>query len=298
MRVAEESEIGEGDSRQRLRLDSGPKMEIVAIQATVNLCGVLTRDNYERWKILMQHCLICQNLWHIVESTKGNMSDDRWLRENAFVLLTIKASCGEEIFYQIKDENSAKDVWDTLEKMHKPRVVSQLQTGTFTPQTFGNLVNSQYETLTNAISNGDLSLVKTFFRENPNARSARIFGNGYTALHFSVYKRKKEIVDYLINSTSVAELKISDRSGSTALSIAARFGVGKSIAKKLVGRNRELLTIADSNGKFPVQLACSTIHEDMARYLYVETPLRSLDRDSRFYILQDCISRKMFGKDS
>ncbi|GKV07264.1 hypothetical protein SLEP1_g19060 [Rubroshorea leprosula] len=150
----------------------------------------------------------------------------------------------------------------------------------------GNLSSSQYETLTNAISNGKLSNVKKFFKENSNARSARIFEQGYTVLHFAVYNKKEEIVDYLINSKlSKNDLEIKDDSGSTALTIAARFGVGKSIAQKLVRTNKNLLTIPDNNGNIPVQLACRTNKEDMTRYLYRRTPLQSLNVDNRFYIL-------------
>ncbi|GLT52284.1 hypothetical protein SLA2020_256320 [Shorea laevis] len=281
-------------------------MEVVATHASVVVGEVLTRDNYERWSILMRHYLMGQGLWDIVESSQlpaeGNMRD-QWIKKNALALHVIKFSCGEENFDQIKGMDSAKDVWDALANMHKPQVVSEeiaehpleRRTVTFTAQTFGNVGRSQYETLTNAISKGELWKVQNFFAQNPDAKSARISENGYTALHFLVYNRKERIVDYLIDSKlSKEELEIKDDFGSTALSIAARFGVGKSIAQKLVGRNDNLLIIPDNDGKITVQLACSTIHEDMARYLYVATPPESLNGDCGFYILQECIIRKMF----
>ncbi|GKV07283.1 hypothetical protein SLEP1_g19078 [Rubroshorea leprosula] len=253
-----------------------------------------------------------QGLWDVVESSQlpaeGNMRD-QWIKKNALALHVLKFSCGEEIFYQIKGMDSAKDVWDALANMHKPPVVSEeiaehpleRRTVTSTAQTFGNPGRSQYETLTNAISKGELWKVQKFFAENPDKKSARISENGYTALHFAVYNRKERIVDYLIDDSilSKGELqKQKDDFGNTALSIAARFGAGKPIAQKLVGKNSNLLTIPDYDGKIPVQLACSTIHEDIARYLYVATPLDSLNGDCGFYILQECIIRKMFGKNS
>ncbi|GKV07271.1 hypothetical protein SLEP1_g19067 [Rubroshorea leprosula] len=284
-------------------------MEMVAAHATVIVPEVLKSNNYKRWSIFMRHYLVGQDLWDVVQLSQlpagGNMGE--WIKKSAIALHAIKISCGEEIFDKIKDMDSAKEVWDALANMHKPPVVPQeitehplqKRTDTFTAQTSGNIRGSEYEALINAISNGNSWRVKHFLTENPNARSARIFEKGYTALHFSVYNRKEIIVNYLIDSAlSKEELEIKDDSGSTALSIAARFGAGKSIAQKLVGKNPNLLTIPDDNGKIPVQLACSTTHEDMARYLYVATPLESLNGDRGFYILQECISRKMFGKNS
>ncbi|GKV07309.1 hypothetical protein SLEP1_g19103 [Rubroshorea leprosula] len=197
----------------------------------------------------------------------GNMSSD-WMKKNALALHAIMISCGEEIFNKIKEKDSAKDVWDALADMHKPPVAHkeivehppQRQTGP------GNLVSSEYEILTKAISSGALSKVKKFFRENSNAKSARISENGYTALHFAVYNGQKEIVDYLTKykwskedletqddsakedletqyDSANKDLETQDDSGSTALSIAARYGIRKSIAKKLVRKNKNLLII-------------------------------------------------------
>ncbi|GKV12605.1 hypothetical protein SLEP1_g23727 [Rubroshorea leprosula] len=274
-------------------------METVAPNASVIVPEVLKRNNYERWSIFLEHYLVGQDLWDVVEfgelSTERNMGRE-WIKKNALALHAIKISCGEEMFEQIKEMKSAKDVWDALAAMYKPadQVIFEPPLGR--PKVPGNLTDWRYETLINAISSGELGQVQRFFRANSNPISRRIFENGYTALHFAVYNGRSKIVDYLIeDQLSKEDLETEDYSGSTALSIAARCGVGKSIAQSLVRKNYKLLTIPDNDGKIPVELASSTIQEDTTRYLYRETPLESLNVDRGFYILQECITRKMFG---
>ncbi|GKV50920.1 hypothetical protein SLEP1_g57598 [Rubroshorea leprosula] len=187
-----------------------------------------------------------------------------------------------------KPGTSARDVWDALAATHAPPVEVIVEPPPRKGP--GNLADPQYKTLTDAISNGDLGQLQKFFGENLNPKSARIFENGYTALHFAVYNEKSIIVDYLIRyKLSEKDLETKDDYGSTALSIAARYGVGKSIAKSLVRMNKKLLTISDDYEKIPVELACSTIREDLTRYLYRKTPLEYLEGDRGFYILKECI---------
>ncbi|GKV07290.1 hypothetical protein SLEP1_g19085 [Rubroshorea leprosula] len=274
-------------------------MEVVAPHASVIVPEVLKRNNYKRWSIFMQDYLMSQDLGDVVELSQlpaeGNMGRE-WIKKNALALHAIKISCGEEMFDQIKEMNSAKDVWYALADMHKPADQDIVEHPLAKRTGPGNLAGSQYETLIKAISDGELSKVKKFFRENSNAISAEISEHGYTALHLAVYNGQEEIVKYLIESNlSLEELEIKDRFGSTALSIAARYGIGESIAQKLVRKNQNLLTIPDNEGKIPVHLACNTIQEKMIGYLYRETPLESLKEDRGFYILQECITKKMFG---
>ncbi|GKV38855.1 hypothetical protein SLEP1_g46716 [Rubroshorea leprosula] len=274
-------------------------MEIVAPHASVIVPEVLKRNNYKRWSIFMQHYLESQDLGDVVELSQlpaeRNMGRE-WIKKNALALYAIKISCGEEMFDQIKEMNSAKDVWSLLANMHKHADQDIVEHPPEKRTGPGNLTDSLYETLTNAISNGDLGQVRKFFGENSNPRSARIFENGYTALHFAVYNGKSKIVDYLIKyKLSKQDLETKDDSGSTALSIAACYGVEISIVQSLVRKNDNLLTIPDEDGKIPVELACSTIQEDLIHYLYLETPLESLNVDTSAYILHECLIRKMFG---
>ncbi|GKV07297.1 hypothetical protein SLEP1_g19092 [Rubroshorea leprosula] len=257
---------------------------------------VLKRNNYKRWSIFLQHYLVGQDLWDVVEF--GELSKERnmwreWIKKNALALHAIKISCGEEKFDQIKEMKSAKDVWDALAATHAPPVQVIVEPPLGRREGLGNLTDSRYETLTNAISSGELRQVRRLFRHS-NPRSTRIFENGYTALHFAVYNGKSKIVDHLTKyKLSKEDLETKDYSGSTALSIAAFYGVEKSIAQSLVRKNDNLLTIPDKDGKIPVELACSTIQEGLIRYLYLETPLKSLNVDKGASILHECIIRKM-----
>ncbi|GKV52079.1 hypothetical protein SLEP1_g58681 [Rubroshorea leprosula] len=246
-------------------------MEMVAPHASVIVPKVLRSNNYKRWSIFMRHYLVGQDLWDVVQLSQlpagGNMRE--WIKKSALAVHAIKISCGEEMFDKIKDMDSAKEVWDALANMHKPPVVSQeiaehplqRRTGfilfhsicfsffyslsffcirywrhccTFTTQTSGNIGGSEYET-----SESETSEYETLI----NAISNGNFGE----------------------------------------------------VRDIIGRDRNnLLAKPDEDGKIPVQLAYSTIYEEMARYLYVATPPESRNGDSGFYILQECIIRKIF----
>ncbi|GKV46079.1 hypothetical protein SLEP1_g53091 [Rubroshorea leprosula] len=124
----------------------------------------------------------------------------------------------------------------------------------------------------NAIYKGELWRVRDLFNSNRDAISST-FETELKALHAAI---------------------TSDESGNTALSFAARSGMME-IAKCLIEKNKELLSIPDGDDKLPVQLACRAGHEDMTRYLYRNTPQKFLYGDYGFYLLEECIIRKMFG---
>ncbi|GKV07279.1 hypothetical protein SLEP1_g19074 [Rubroshorea leprosula] len=148
----------------------------------------------------------------------------------------------------------------------------------------------------NAIYKGKFREVSDLFKSNPDAISTT-FENGKTALHVAITAGQLRVAKELITITGTeansCQLKIKDESGNTALSFAARSGMME-IAKCLIEKNKDLLNIPDGNDRLPVQLACRAGHGDMARYLYRETPTKCLRGVKGFYLLEECVTKKMF----
>ncbi|GKV46588.1 hypothetical protein SLEP1_g53560 [Rubroshorea leprosula] len=148
----------------------------------------------------------------------------------------------------------------------------------------------------NAIYEGKFWKISDFLKSKPDAISTT-FENGQTALHIAITAGRGWIAKILItetNSENSHHLKMKDKNGNTALSYAARHGM-MDIAKYLIEKSMDLLTIPDGDNMLPVQLACRAGHEDMARYLYLKTPSERLKGDYGFYLLEECITKKMFG---
>ncbi|GKV46084.1 hypothetical protein SLEP1_g53096 [Rubroshorea leprosula] len=149
----------------------------------------------------------------------------------------------------------------------------------------------------NAIYKGEFGRVRDLFERNPDALSTT-FENGQTALHVAITSGQLRFAKELITWTSSAnshQLGIKDESGNTALYYAARSGMME-IAKRLIEKNKDLLTIPDCDNMLPVQLACRAGHEDMTRYLYLNTlPQECLKEDYGFFLLEECITKKIFG---
>ncbi|GKV53967.1 hypothetical protein SLEP1_g60478, partial [Rubroshorea leprosula] len=103
-------------------------MGIVTSPSTI-VPEVLKEDNYERWSILMEHYLVAQDLWEVIQSYRmprgGNKRE--WMKKNALALHAIGISCGRETFDQIKNIRSAKCAWDALAaKLTPPSIVQDV----------------------------------------------------------------------------------------------------------------------------------------------------------------------------
>ncbi|GLT51758.1 hypothetical protein SLA2020_251450 [Shorea laevis] len=101
----------------------------IAISPSAIFPEVLQKDNYERWSILMQHYLMAQDLWDVVQSSKMPRAETKreWIKKNASALYAIGISCGTEAFDLIKNINSAKVAWDVLAVTLKPTVVEEVE---------------------------------------------------------------------------------------------------------------------------------------------------------------------------
>ncbi|GKV34323.1 hypothetical protein SLEP1_g42700 [Rubroshorea leprosula] len=252
---------------------------------------VLKVDNYEKWRIFMQHYLVAQDLWDVVLSSEMADGEDprEWIKKNAFALYAIKISCGAEMFDQVKEINSAKDAWNALADLHKqPNEDGNEDTG------FEILERKQTVTLLKDIEKEDSDAVNELL-ETPSSYSARVLEDGSTLLHVAIVAGQVELAKRLISVTSEEGLEIPNKRGMTALSLAACKG-SRQIVECLVGKNGRLLEIPDCEKKIPLVLACATHHLCLTRYLYSVTPIKILDPvngDHGFFLLKECLRNHM-----
>jgi len=73
---------------------------------------ILTRYNYEEWKILMKNYLRGENLWDVVEGGSALAPNDA--DKDAKVLHIIQLSCAPNMFDEIKHFESAQIAWNHL----------------------------------------------------------------------------------------------------------------------------------------------------------------------------------------
>ncbi|XP_062009636.1 uncharacterized protein LOC133726162 isoform X3 [Rosa rugosa] len=108
-----------------------PLLKIESMAATVAVPSaivhkVLTTNNYEDWSIRVKTYLLAKGLWKVVGSAmepprvEDEAEFEAWSKNNAEALHAIHISCGDDTFSFIRDMDTAKAAWNTLEKKLKP----------------------------------------------------------------------------------------------------------------------------------------------------------------------------------
>ena len=88
----------------------------------------LNEDNYLDWSVQLKTYLLAQDLWEIVESTSEPPAPENeaafkaWSKTNAMALHVIQMSCEPDTFSNIRETSLARDAWDTLAEMYKPKL--------------------------------------------------------------------------------------------------------------------------------------------------------------------------------
>ena len=132
-----------------------------------------------------------------------------------------------------------------------------------------------YMDLYKSLQFGDWNAAKEFLNRHPHAVIAKITVWGKTALHVAVKTGHVHIVEELVNQMSEENLEIKDIYGSTAL-LEASFMGNYRTAECMLGKNGNLISIANNAGFLPVATALMNGHVELARYLYMLTPLEIL----------------------
>ncbi|KAG7949108.1 hypothetical protein I3843_13G044000 [Carya illinoinensis] len=275
---------------------------------------VLGTKNYENWSACIKNYLLAQDLWDIIETTTEppNPEDDEvefkaWRKRNAATLHAIQISCGMDILSKIKDISPARVLWDTLAKMYEqparginpelallnssntsdrkqnheqpPNAADQDAGNTSSsPGRDGNQNNefSEYAALLQAIQSGNWNATNDFLKLHPNAKTATIENiSGQTPLHTAVAAEHEHIVEKLVEMMKEEDLAIPDFGGNTALAYTAIKGNNR-MAECMIRKNKSLVSIGNNQQDIPVVIAFENGHKELARYLYLHTPLEEL----------------------
>ncbi|XP_040991119.1 uncharacterized protein LOC121238346 isoform X2 [Juglans microcarpa x Juglans regia] len=275
---------------------------------------VLGNTNYENWSACIKNYLLAQDLWDIIETTTEppKPEDDAvefkaWRKRNAATLHAIQISCGMDILSKIKDISPARILWDTLAEMYEqsaegidPEVAlinssntsdrkqnheqppndanQDVGNSSSSPGRDGNQNNefSEYAVLLRAIQSGNWNATNDFLKLHPNAKTATIENiSGQTALHIAVAAEHEHIVEKLVEMMKEEDLAILDSGGNTALAYAAIKGNNRMV-KCMVRKNNSLVSIGNNQQDIPVVIAFENGHKELARYLYLHTPLEEL----------------------
>ncbi|KAI4347929.1 hypothetical protein L6164_008702 [Bauhinia variegata] len=162
----------------------------------------------------------------------------------------------------------------------------------------GNLDNSavekvydkKYAPLYKAVRRGDLEDVMKFLEAHPEGVNAIISEIEETALHVAVTFEHLHIVKELVNKMQEGDLEWRDQFGETALVTAACTGIIE-MAKCMIEKNRNLPMIPTNDGVLPVTHAVISNQKEMARYLYLVTPLEELVPEMGYHganLLRQC----------
>jgi ankyrin repeat protein len=125
------------------------------------------------------------------------------------------------------------------------------------------------------VESGNWNTAEEFLKRQPDAVSAKITYLGQTVLHLAVRAGHEDIVEKLVNLMSKEDLAIPSTTGITALAYAISAGNYR-MAACMLGKNKNLLRIKDSNKVIPVNQAIFNGHIELARYLYSLTSLEHL----------------------
>ncbi|GMN43798.1 hypothetical protein TIFTF001_012995 [Ficus carica] len=155
----------------------------------------------------------------------------------------------------------------------------------------------QHRPLFDAVGRGKWDTAKTYLDQHPDAVRARSNASNNTPLHTAVSAGHLHIVEELVQLLTKEDLLIQQMDGFTVLALSIRTG-DIPIAKCLIRKNRELVTVVHKIESLPVVHAVIVSHFQMARYLYSVTPREALTfRDNDRIganLIVNCILRNIF----
>ncbi|KZV54483.1 Ankyrin repeat family protein [Dorcoceras hygrometricum] len=275
----------------------------------------LTEDNYESWKTCLKNYLVGHDLWAVVSGkfTEPDKHEehrhDEWKKKNALALHAIQLSCGKGVYSKFHEKThlSAEFVWNHLvERAWGPKPPTRKPSSHDDHQkapvedTAGIKEHLNYAQLYKAVLQGDWKATENVILGDPNAVRARVSSQEDTALHVAILAGHIEIAEKLVNSMEEGDLKLVNKHGATALSLAAICGE-RNLAKAMVRKNRDLLTIQENkheDGHLPVIVAALYGQKNMVRYLYRHTPKHLLkpenDDENGVLLLNSLITAECF----
>nr|XP_048325373.1 uncharacterized protein LOC112490878 isoform X2 [Ziziphus jujuba var. spinosa] len=231
---------------------------------------LIKKKNYKEWSFRLRTYLKAQDVWDIIEPTSNEAVDYKvWEKKNATALHAIHISCGPDAFSLIEGIPEAKGAWDKLREL-EPQTQPE-------PETAEEILSSNdgtelYKELYKAVRKPDLNKTEEFINENPGAVRGKITCTKRTALHVAAMAGHLSIVKMLVEKMRKEDLvQLIDGDDLTALAAAIIWNAKQCVAKCMVDKNNELLTIMTYD-MLPAALAFRCGHKEMGRYLYTLTP--------------------------
>ncbi|KAI3980092.1 hypothetical protein MKX01_013513 [Papaver californicum] len=115
---------------------------------------------------------------------------------------------------------------------------------------------------------------KEFFEAHPEAIRKPITSDLETALHVAVKFEEWDFTEEIVKFVPGDVLEIKEKSGFTALHMAASHGNVNKTVKLMVKRNRKLIELRDNEGNIPLETAISNVSDGQNKtveYLYTQT---------------------------
>ncbi|KAL4560275.1 hypothetical protein LXL04_032425 [Taraxacum kok-saghyz] len=144
--------------------------------------------------------------------------------------------------------------------------------------------------------NGDWKAANDILTERKELVRFSITDNGETALHIATSAQNTKFVESLVGFMEPEDLELQNKSGNTALCLAAAAG-NVEIAKIMVEINRALLIIPGSEGMMPLYMAALFGNHDAVKYLYDNSQKMSDDYwtpQNRSWVVLKCIEADLF----
>ncbi|KAJ1431086.1 PGG domain [Sesbania bispinosa] len=288
---------------------------------------LLNKDNYERWKAVMQSCLQGQGLWDVVESASDQLENEAsnkkvkdpkafhvfqlsrgrlWgvvqsvsevdpeasrKMKDAKALHIIQLSCEREILDEITHFKTAKEAWNHLRAQYG----SKLKATPDKKQALFDYNLGEHKELFRQVERGD-------YIGNIGMAIYSTSRSGRTLLHVAAIAGHVDIVEKLVREGKSTLVNMKDERGYTALALVSHYTGNTEIAKCMVETKirirQELLIMQNKEGEIPVLLAAASGHKEMTTYLYSKTPLHEVfdgdDSRNRVLLLARCIAAEIF----
>ncbi|KAJ0079015.1 hypothetical protein Patl1_24128 [Pistacia atlantica] len=130
---------------------------------------------------------------------------------------------------------------------------------------------------------------------SPSPFNVAITEKHETILHVAAGANQTDFVENMIDQIAPDDLKLQNEKGNTAFCVAVMAG-NKSIAEKMLKKNRQLLTIRGGGNLTSINLAAMFGAREPALYLYRQYYRGTLTLDDKKQLLFDSIDTILYGK--
>ncbi|KAI3738011.1 hypothetical protein L2E82_28029 [Cichorium intybus] len=144
--------------------------------------------------------------------------------------------------------------------------------------------------------NGDWEAANKILTKRKELVRFSITDNGETALHIATSAQNTKFVEALLGLMEKEDLELQNKSGNTALCLAAAAGNAQ-ITEMMANKNKSLLTLPGSQGMMPLYMAALFGHHDTVKYLYDNSKKMTGDfwtPQNRSWVVLKCIEADLF----